>query len=89
MNGEEGAGGNFAYILLCADGSYYCGWTNDVAKRLAAHNAGRGSRYTRNRRPVRLVHLEAFDTCEEAMSREWHLKRLSHAQKEALAREDG
>ena len=36
MNGEEGAGGNFAYILLCADGSYYCGWTNDVAKRLAA-----------------------------------------------------
>ena len=89
MNGEEGAGGNFAYILLCADGSYYCGWTNDVAKRLAAHNAGRGSRYPRNRRPVRLVHLEAFDTREEAMSREWHLKRLSHAQKEALAREDG
>ena len=89
MNGEEEAGGNFAYILLCADGSYYCGWTNDVAKRLAAHNAGRGSRYTRNRRPVRPVHLEAFDTREEAMSREWHLKRLSHAQKEALAREDG
>ena len=89
MNGEEGAGGNFAYILLCADGSYYCGWTNDVAKRLAAHNAGRVSRYTSNRRPVRLVHLEAFDTREEAMSREWHLKRLSHAQKEALAREDG
>lgn len=78
-------GGNYAYILLCADGSYYCGWTNDVAHRLKAHNAGQGSRYTKSRRPVTLVHLEEFDTREEAMSREWHLKRLSHAEKEALA----
>ena len=76
--------GNFAYILRCADGSYYCGWTNDLSRRLAAHNSGRGSKYTRTGRPVSLAYWEAFPTPREAMSREWHLKRLSHMEKEAL-----
>ena len=79
------SGGNYAYMLRCADGSYYCGWTNDPEKRLKAHNAGTGSRYTRARIPAVLAYLEEFDTKEEAMSREWHLKKLTHAEKEALA----
>ncbi len=77
-------GENAAYILRCADGSYYCGWTNDMARRLAAHNAGKGARYTRARRPVLLAYCETFPTPEEAMSREWHLKRLTHDKKRAL-----
>ena len=52
------------------DGTYYCGWTNDLDKRLAAHNEGRGAKYTKPRRPVRLSYWEAFDTKEEAMRRE-------------------
>ena len=79
-------GGNFAYMLRCADGSLYCGWTNDLARPIHAHNAGTGGKYTRSRRPVRLVYSEEFDTKEEAMSREWHLKRLSHSEKERLVR---
>jgi putative endonuclease len=48
----------FVYILECADGSYYTGWTTDLDRRVAAHNAGRGGRYTRSRRPVKLVYWE-------------------------------
>ena len=79
-------GGNFAYMLRCADGSLYCGWTNDPERRVRTHNAGTGGKYTRARRPVSLVYTEEFDTKEEAMSREWHLKRLSHSEKERLVR---
>lgn len=74
----------FTYIVRCADGTLYTGWTDDIEKRLAAHNSGHGAKYTRPRRPVTLVHLETFATKEEAMSREWHIKRLSRAQKLAL-----
>lgn len=75
---------NYAYLLRCRDGSLYAGWTNDLAARLSAHNAGQGAKYTRSRRPVELVYAESFATKEEAMSREWHLKRLSRAQKLSL-----
>ena len=75
---------NYTYILRCADGTRYTGWTNDLEKRLAAHSAGTGSKYTRTRRPVALVYFEEFDTKEQAMSREWHIKRLSRAEKLAL-----
>lgn len=77
---------NYTYIVRCADGSLYTGWTNHLKERIAAHNAGRGARYTRSRRPVRLVYYETFDTKEEAMSREWHIKQLSRAQKLKLIR---
>ncbi len=77
---------NYTYILECADGTYYCGWTNDLEKRIKAHNAGKGAKYTRPRLPVKLVYYEVLDTKEEAMSREWHLKQLSHKEKEALAK---
>ena len=75
---------NYTYILECSDGSLYCGWTNDIEKRVAAHNAGRGAKYTKGRRPVRLVHIEVFDTREEAMKREWRIKKLTRRGKLAL-----
>ena len=72
---------NYCYMLRCVDGSLYTGWTNDLEKRLRAHNAGRGGKYTRSHRPVELVYSECFASREEAMSREWHLKRLSREEK--------
>jgi putative endonuclease len=75
---------HYAYIVECADGTYYCGYTNDLEKRIETHNRGKGAKYTKPRLPVVLVYYEEFDSKEEAMSREWHLKQLSHAQKQAL-----
>lgn len=75
---------NYTYILECADGTYYCGWTNDLEKRVKAHNEGTGSKYTRARLPVKLVYHEELDTKEEAMSREWHIKQLTRNQKKEL-----
>lgn len=75
---------NYTYILSCADGTLYTGWTNDLDRRLAAHNAGRGGKYTRARLPVTLVYHEEFDTKEEAMSREYAIKQLTRAQKMRL-----
>ncbi len=72
---------NYAYILECSDGSLYCGWTNDLEKRVADHNCGKGGKYTRSRLPVKLVYYETFATKEEAMSREWHIKQLSRKEK--------
>jgi putative endonuclease len=75
---------NYTYMLRCSDGSFYIGWTNDLKARVAAHNAGKGAKYTRARLPVELVYYETFATKQEAMSREWHMKRLTHEQKKAL-----
>lgn len=75
---------NYCYILRCADGTLYTGWTNDLERRLRAHNAGRGGKYTRVRRPVELAYYEKFSSKEEAMSREWHIKRLTREQKQKL-----
>ena len=75
----------YAYLLRCADGSYYAGFTTDQERRLAIHNAGKGAKYTRSRLPVTLAYLEEFESEHEARSREWHLKRLTHAEKAALA----
>ena len=75
---------NYTYILRCADGTLYTGWTNDLQKRIAAHNAGTGGKYTRSRRPVTLVYYETFPTKEEAMRREYAIKQLSREEKEAL-----
>ena len=75
---------NYTYILRCADGSLYTGWTNDLEKRIKAHKAGRGGKYTRAHAPVELVYYESFETKTEAMSREWHIKKLNREQKLAL-----
>ncbi len=76
------------YMLECADGTYYTGISNDIDKRLAAHNAGKaGAKYTRARRPVTLVYREACADKGEALSREAVIKKLTHAQKRALAKQ--
>lgn len=75
---------NCTYMLECADGSFYIGWTNDIGKRLRTHNAGKGGKYTASRRPCRLVYVECFCEKQEAQSREYHLKQLTRKQKEEL-----
>ena len=77
---------NYTYLVKCADGTLYCGWTNCLEKRLEAHNSGKGARYTKSRRPVTLGYYEEFATKEEARSREWAIKRLSRGEKEKLIR---
>ena len=74
----------YVYLLRCQDGSLYTGWTNALEKRVAAHQSGKGARYTRAHRPVALVYVETFDTKKKAMQREYQLKQLTKAQKEAL-----
>lgn len=74
----------YTYILVCADGTLYTGWTNNLEKRLAAHNAGKGAKYTRSRCPVRLLYYEEFEQKSEAQSRECAIKRLPREEKIAL-----
>lgn len=75
---------NYTYIVKCSDKTFYTDWTNDLEKRIEMHNSGKGAKYTKARLPVELVYYEAFDTKEEAMSREWHIKRLSRSEKQKL-----
>ena len=75
---------HYVYVLECADGTLYTGYTTDVERRVAEHNAGDGAKYTRGRTPVEVVHVEAFDTKSAAMSREYEIKRLSRGAKERL-----
>lgn len=75
---------NWVYVLRCKDNSLYTGWTNNLPRRLAAHNAGRGARYTRGRGPVQLVWEQQFETKNEAMAAEAAIKKLSKQQKEEL-----
>jgi putative endonuclease len=75
---------HFAYLLRCADGSLYAGYTTDPERRTAEHNAGSASRYTRFRRPVTLVHVEELESRGEALKREHEIKKLTRRQKLAL-----
>lgn len=75
---------NYTYIVKCADGSLYTGWTNNLEKRIQDHNDGKGAKYTKSRRPVELVYYEIFATKHEAMSREYAIKQLNRRQKERL-----
>ena len=75
---------HYVYVLECADGTYYTGYTTDVERRVAEHDAGEGAKYTRGRTPVELVHVEEYETRSAAMSREHGIKSLSRRQKERL-----
>ncbi len=75
---------HYVYMVQCRDGSLYCGWTTDLTRRLAAHNRGAGAKYTRSRRPVRLVYWELCPGKHEALCREWGIKRLTRQEKLAL-----
>lgn len=71
----------FVYILECNDGTLYTGCSNDVNKRLAQHNKGTASKYTRSRRPVKLVYMEETESKSAALKREIAIKKMSRSQK--------
>lgn len=73
---------NYTYIVECADGTLYTGWTTNVQKRVKAHNEEKsGAKYTKAKRPVKLVYYEEYETKEEAMRREYAIKQLTRKQK--------
>lgn len=75
---------HYVYMLLCADGTIYSGYTTDPCRRVAEHNSGQGAKYTRSRLPVELVFTERYATKSEALKREAALKRLIRAEKLSL-----
>ena len=77
-------GGNFVYIIKCKDESLYTGWTNALEARIKAHNEGRGAKYTKGRGPVELLYTEEFETKEEAMKREFEIKKWNKDKKMKL-----
>ncbi|USZ77692.1 GIY-YIG nuclease family protein [Halorussus vallis] len=72
------------YVIECADGSFYTGYTTDVERRVQEHDRGDGAKYTRGRTPVELVHAERFESKSAAMSREYEIKQLTRREKERL-----
>ena len=74
----------YTYILRCSDGTLYTGWTSDIDKRLLAHNAGKGAKYTRGRLPVQLVYWEESPSRSDAQIRERSIQKLNKSQKEKL-----
>ncbi|MCX8153534.1 MAG: GIY-YIG nuclease family protein [Candidatus Bathyarchaeota archaeon] len=74
----------YVYIILCAGGSFYTGYTKNIDRRLKLHLAGRGARYTRINKPERVVYIELFDSRAKAMKREREIKRMTHKQKRDL-----
>jgi len=77
---------HFVYIVRCADGTFYTGYALDPRRRIARHNAGKGAKYTAQRRPVRLIYSERCESLSAALKREYELKALTHREKAALAR---
>ncbi|MBO4247949.1 MULTISPECIES: GIY-YIG nuclease family protein [Halomicrobium] len=75
---------HYVYVLRCADDTLYTGYTTDVQRRVAEHDAGEGAKYTRGRTPVALVHVESFESRSAAMSREYEIKQYSRGRKERL-----
>lgn len=79
---------NYTYILRCADGTFYTGWTVNLQSRLKAHNDGSGAKYTRSRRPVELVYYEIYEEKQEAMQREYAIKQMTRREKMKLIEEN-
>ncbi|WP_435073913.1 GIY-YIG nuclease family protein [Halorubrum sp. HHNYT27] len=79
---------HYVYVIECADETLYTGYTTDVERRVAEHDAGDGAKYTRGRTPVTLRHVESFGSRSAAMSREHAIKSLTRAEKEALIEAD-
>ncbi len=75
---------NYVYIVRCSDQTLYTGWTNHLEKRIEAHNAGKGAKYTKARRPVELVYFETFEHKRDALKREYQIKQLKKSEKEKL-----
>ena len=77
---------HYTYMLQCKDGTYYIGYTNDLKKRVKAHNEGKGAKYTKGRGPVELIYYEEYEEKSQAMRREWEIKQMSREEKSALIR---
>ena len=75
----------YCYMVRCSNDAFYTGWTTDPLRRVTAHNAGRGARYTRMHGPVTLVYVEEVEDHIAALKREAHIKRFTHTRKAALA----
>lgn len=75
---------SFVYIVECSDHTLYTGWTTSPQRRISAHNAGRGAKYTRSRRPVRLVYLELMPGKSSGLSREAQIKKMTATEKRAM-----
>ncbi len=78
---------NYTYILECGDNSLYTGWTTDIDKRVKCHNSGKGAKYTRGRGPITLRYFETFETRQQAMKREYEIKKLNREKKLKLISE--
>jgi putative endonuclease len=79
----------WTYIVECSDKTYYTGYSSDVYRRINEHNSGKGAKYTKTRRPVKLVYTMSFTTKGQALSEELRIKRITRKQKEALVKEYG
>lgn len=79
----------YVYLLKCCDNSLYCGCTNDLEKRLKAHNSGTGAKYTKPRRPVVLAYFEETNTKSDALRREAAIKKLTRQEKLELIKKNG
>ncbi|MCI2928262.1 GIY-YIG nuclease family protein [Staphylococcus hominis] len=80
-------GNHFVYIVRCSDNSLYTGYTNNIEVRINKHNAGKGAKYTKTRRPVVLVYQEMYDTKSEALRREYEIKTFTRQKKLKLIEE--
>jgi len=80
-------GSHFVYIVRCSDNSLYTGYTNNIEARINKHNAGKGAKYTKTRRPVVLVYQEMYETKSEALRREYEIKTFTRQRKLKLIEE--
>ena len=78
----------YVYIIRCADGSFYCGYTTDVEKRFEKHKSGKGAKYTRSHLPLEIVYIEEFESKSDALKRECEIKSMTRLQKEKLINSD-
>jgi putative endonuclease len=78
----------YVYLLQCSDKSFYCGYTNNLERRIKQHNnSEKGAKYTRAKRPNTLKYFEKFSTLREALKREYKIKQLTHLEKKLLIEE--
>ena len=78
---------NYVYIIECKDNTYYTGWTTNLERRIKAHNNGNGAKYTKARRPVKLIYYEEFPDKNQALKRKYAIKQLTRKQKELLIKD--
>ena len=78
----------YVYIIRCADGSFYCGYTTDVEKIFEKHKSGKGAKYTRSHLPLEIVYIEEFESKSDALKRECEIKSMTRSQKEKLINSD-